>query len=528
MRTGFLLSLVFCLLLAPLTTLYAAPGPQPELPLPAGDVLIAPPPATLSFAVGDDQRSPHLPSQYLAGRVAVQLILPESTGAIDPSTEDWHTEQINQIVGEAQAALDWWRERLPAARLEFDLSVQVVPTRYEPIRYGLAQEGRWIGDVLAELGYISANYFEQAYMALFDLREQRGTDWATIFFIANSANDDGYFADGRFAYAYLNGPFSVITSDGGPYQTHWLRSVIAHEFAHLFGALDQYGVAGVSCDQRSGYLFTPTTNSMFNNCGTNEPSIMRELINSFITGAVDTSARHQLGYRDSDDDGVIDVLDTTPVLSMTVNIQAVSQRPVVELTARDLPYPSPVQPDASINQITAIEYRVGDGEWQLVLPTDGSFDSRRETAQIELPLYDGTYEVEFRAFNTAGNAATPITQTFTVSGLGPMPDYHIPAPAQFDDTTLMIQLQAPADTHAVELSIGRDFRSAIRLPYQPALMLPLSNELSLMAVKTTTTTTPVMYVRFVDSAGRLSLAYTLPIEIPSPSYHQVMVPLILR
>lgn len=176
MRTRFLFSLLFCLLVAPLTALYAAPGPQPELPLPAGDALIAPPPATLSFAVDDDQLSPRLPSQYLAGRVAVQLILPESTGSFDPSTEDWNAAQVDQIVNEAQAALDWWRERLPAARLEFDLSVRVVPTRYEPIRYGLAQEGLWISDVLGELGYISANYFEQAYMALFDVREQRGTD----------------------------------------------------------------------------------------------------------------------------------------------------------------------------------------------------------------------------------------------------------------------------------------------------------------------------------------------------------------
>ena len=91
----------------------------------------------------------------------------------------------------------------------------------------------------------------------------------------------------------------------------------------------------------------------------------------------------------------------------------------------------------------------------------------------------------------------------------------------------MIQLQAPADTQAIELSIARDFHNALRLPYQPTLVLPLSSELSLMTV-TTTTTTPAMYVRFVDSAGRLSLAYTLPVEIPSPSYHQVMVPLVLR
>jgi hypothetical protein len=317
----------------------------------------------------------------------------------------------------------------------------------------------------------------------------------------------------------------VITSDGGPYQTQWLRAVIAHEFAHLFGALDQYSAARVSCDQRSGYLFTPTTNSMFNNCGTNEPSIMRELINSFTIGAVDTSARHQLGYRDSDADGVIDVLDTTPVISLTATLQETGQRPVVELTARDIPYPSPVQPDASINRITAIEYRVENGDWQLITPVDGSFDSSREIAQVELPLYDGDYKVVFRAINSVGNVADPVTQTVAVSGLGPTPDYRIPAPAQLNDSTLVIRLQAPTDTQAVDVSVRRDFREAIRLAYRPEVFLPLDSISLLMTVQTTM---PTMYVRFIDSAGRPSLAYTLPIEIPSPPRHSVMIPLILR
>jgi hypothetical protein len=521
MRNNILLIILICVVSAPFT-LYAAPAGQPELPLPEDDVLIVPASAGLSFAVDDAE--PPLPSQYLAGRVAVQLILPESTGAVDPSTENWNSAKIDQIAAEAQAALDWWRDRLPDARLEFDLSVRIVPTMYEPIRYDLAQESRWIGDVLSELGYVGANHFEQAFRMLFDLRQQRDADWATIFFIVSSANDDGYFADGRFAYAYLHGPYSVITSDGGPYQTQWLRAVIAHEFAHLFGALDQYSAARVSCDQRSGYLFTPTTNSMFNNCGTNEPSIMRELINSFTIGAVDTSARHQLGYRDSDADGVIDVLDTTPVISLTATLQETGQRPVVELIARDTPYPSPVQPDASINRITAIEYRVEGSDWQLAIPVDGHFDSTREIAQVELPLYDGNYVVEFRAVNTVGNVSAPITQAFSVNGIGPIPEYRIPEPAQIEEARLVIHLQAPADTHAVEVSFWRDFREAIRVPYRPEVILPLDIVPSLANLQTI----PTIYVRFIDSADRPSLAYTLPVEIPAPSQYAVMLPLILR
>ncbi|RMD78013.1 MAG: hypothetical protein D6823_06325, partial [Chloroflexi bacterium] len=219
MHTRLLLSLLLCLSITPVALIHAAPSvTTPEFAPPPNDVLIAPPPATLAFATDEDLR---LPSQYLAGRVAVRLVLPESNGLIDPSDEDWTPDQIEQVVSETQAALDWWRDRLPAARLAFDLVVQTVPTNYEPIHHGIAQEGLWIGDVLQKLGYNGGNYIEQAYRAAFDLRDQRSADWATTIFIVNSARDDGYFADGRFAYAYLNGPLSVITSDGGPYTTRW-------------------------------------------------------------------------------------------------------------------------------------------------------------------------------------------------------------------------------------------------------------------------------------------------------------------
>ncbi|MGC8952934.1 MAG: hypothetical protein C0184_13275 [Chloroflexus aggregans] len=519
MRTKLLLSMLLCLSITPVALIHATPPiTTPELALPPNDVLIAPPPATLAFATDEDLR---LPSQYLAGRVAVRLVLPESNGLIDPSDENWTPDQIEQVVSETQAALDWWRERLPAARLAFDLVVQTVPTNYEPIRYGIAQEGLWISDVLRAWGYEGGNYIEQAYSAAFDLRDQRGADWATTIFIVNSARDDGYFADGRFAYAYLNGPFSVITSDGGPYTTRWLRAVIAHEFAHLFGALDQYSSANVSCDLRSGYLFAPTTNSMFNNCGTNEPSIMRELITSFTIGAVDVSARAQLGYRDSDGDGVIDVLDTTPTITLTATGQTLSHRPMVELMVRDLGYPSPVQPDVSINPIQSVEYRVGDSDWQLALPVDGAFDQTREVVQVELPLYDGEHVVEFRAVNLVGNVSAPIKQTFTISGLGVAPVYRL-APAFIQEQTLMVHVQAPPETQAVEVSTRRDFVNPLRLPYRSEIVLPLPNEL----VLSTFTHAPMLYVRFIDAAGLPSLVYALPIDLPEPV--MVMIPLVLR
>ena len=47
-------------------------------------------------------------SEYLIGRVAVGIVLPESDGSVDPSTEDWSADERALVLSEITAALDWW------------------------------------------------------------------------------------------------------------------------------------------------------------------------------------------------------------------------------------------------------------------------------------------------------------------------------------------------------------------------------------------------------------------------------------
>ena len=48
----------------------------------------------------------------------------------------------------------------------------------------------------------------------------------TTIFVANSAADaNGNFADGMFAYAYIGGPFLVLTSDVGAYGTDQMTPI---------------------------------------------------------------------------------------------------------------------------------------------------------------------------------------------------------------------------------------------------------------------------------------------------------------
>ncbi|NIU58954.1 MAG: hypothetical protein GWN67_22000, partial [Phycisphaerae bacterium] len=138
-------------------------------------------------------------SEYLIGSVAVGVILPESNGTIDPSTEDWTSDEESQVVSEITAGLDWWAAYNPSAGVSFSLEVHYrVPTSYEPIsRPGTAgDEALWISEVMTYLGY-PGDFFMQVWDYVNDLRSQLGTDWAFTIFVVDSSNDsDGMFADG--------------------------------------------------------------------------------------------------------------------------------------------------------------------------------------------------------------------------------------------------------------------------------------------------------------------------------------------
>lgn len=483
------------------------PGP------PTGDAFTPPPSPTSLEGFYDE---PSGPSQFMAGNVAVLLILPESDGSVEPSLEDWTPQQIAAVTQQAQAALDWWPQQLPLARLQFNLEVRVIPTGFEPITHGIYEEGLWIGDVLGKMGY-SGTYFERAYAAVYDLRRQRQSDWATIIFVANSAHStSGRFSDNGFGYAYIGGPFMVLTSDAGPYGTRNLAPVIAHEMGHIFGALDQYSVAQIPCSRRSGYLYTPTTNSQVGGCPTNLPSIMLSPLSAYNAGAVDPSAQAQVGYLDSDGDGIIDPLDTTPrlVLDPIASYQP-GQRPYISGQSTDVGYPSSFQRTVSINAIARVEYRADGGPWQPAIPGDGAFDSANETFHIEAPLYDGTHHLEFRTTNTVGNSSPLSSVTVDVSGVGPQPAYRMRAPELSNTRMIALDLEAPADTQAVQISADPLFASVAWQPYAS----PLSYEFV-----DADDGRQQIYARFRDAAGYTSQTYSQTIILDTqPPTGQVVL-----
>jgi len=432
---------------------------------------------------------------------------------MEPSTKNWTNAQVTLASDQIATALEWWRTRLPNARLDFDITSQIVASGYEPIEHDLTTEGQWIGDTFKNMGFSAANYFEQAYNSDDSLRHSRHADWATTIFIVNSTGKaNGRFADGHFAYAYVGGPFLVITSDAGPYGANQLTPVVAHEFGHIFGALDQYAAAETACTQQSGYLAVPSSNSQANNCGSRFICIMLEPLAAYPAGEIDASALGQVGYRDSDSDGTPDPIDTKPAVDVLIN-QPSAGRPIVVATATDQPFPSPAGQAVTINTITRIEYRADGGQWLALPPTDGSYDSLTESANATLPLYDGQHNLEFQAINSIGATSPLRNASLLVSGVGPAPAYAVSVPALSNTDTITIGLAAPADS-MVQISDDPFFGQAQWIAPVPALEWQFDRNDGERTI----------YIRFSDTAGIASPPYarTLLLDRIAPTGHATL------
>jgi len=382
-------------------------------------------------------------SEYMIGDVAVGIILPESDGSGDPSTEDWTAEERQLVYSKIVAACNWWAAREPRAHLRFfydDHCSNPVPTRYEPINHPRSEHDMWIGDVMGKLGYSASSYFTRVRDYNNALRQTYGTDWAFTIFVVDSSNDgDNCFSDGYSAYAYLGGPFMVMTYGNDGYGPSNMDAMAAHEIGHIFLALDQYYSARQPCTRRSGYLNVENQNSQYGNCFSNVPSIMRGQVRPYTQGAVDPYARGQIGWQDSNANGILDPVDTNPQASLNAHTPNPTQETVLTYTGSvvDVPWDSPTRHDVTINTIVRVEYRVNNGDWQQATATDGAFDSAGEEFAFTLSdLGYGRYNIEVRAVNSVGNvSATYATDSVLVVPAGWSGPFTTLVPYQPDPTT---------------------------------------------------------------------------------------------
>ncbi len=370
-------------------------------------------------------------SEYLIGSVAVGIVFLESNGTIDISTENWTSAEESNVISEIQYGLSWWANQNPNAFVSFNYSIHYqVPTSYEPVSRPATDEDLWISEAMSYLGHSGTDYFAQIRDYVNDLRTELNTDWAFAIFVADSSNDaDGKFADDLFAYAYLGGPFLVMTYDNNSWDIENMDNVAAHEMGHIFYATDEYDGA----TEYSGYL----------NVSDVEGS----------GGLMDSSAwflsdgtKGQVGWRDSDGDTIPDIVDTFPDTKLVLYPSNMTNNTTLTYAGfvTEVPYPNSnpqgTGRDLTINTITQVDYSIDLSEWLEASAVDGAYDEVVENFTFTTPpLSSETPVVEVRGINSVGNIEdSNATHSTTIDTAPPITSLDYSYPNFVVDTAIYV------------------------------------------------------------------------------------------
>jgi hypothetical protein len=405
--------------------------------------------------------------EYMLGDVHVTVVLMESNGAIDNGTitydashpptatinytpENWTSGAIAAVKQNIEDGLNWWKDTLDALptvrdgllNFTFDWTRlnNPVQTAYEPIARrsndvdgnGIAWINSFLTPALAQAGLPSTGSVSADIRKFNNYqRQQNDADWAFTIIVVNNAADlaenpagEGEFATGgsfRKAFSFAGGRYMVVPASRP-------ASTYAHEVGHMFWALDEYAGGGTSSSSR-GYYNTPNSNA-WDNPETGfeqQPSIMTNdvpnptppaLPTSLLTQAYNThvtsqSSSEMIGWRDTDGDGIFDVLDVPFELTGTGRFEATTgtYRFTGSTAVRTLPNLNPafLQNDITINRIREVQYAIDDGPWQVV----EAFPERTYKTTLDLQIIDpalaaaGSHTIKIRTIDTRTGAMSP-------------------------------------------------------------------------------------------------------------------------
>ncbi len=342
-------------------------------------------------------------SAFMAGEIHVNVVLFESNGRIDPDTENWSKDEIDKVVGHVKKACAWWEEMWKrknyVGKLHFtvDLEHANTPfqTSYEPITHGAFRDDRlWIGEFLNSLGY-SGDKNRMLYQFTADTIEKHNADFAFNIFIVKADNDrDHYFSDSYRSYT-LGRQYDgvsdtyILTAYSRPYDWYSSQS-FAHEMAHIFGAADEYPGQG-NYNDRVGYYGVQNTNAPDGNPDRNRivPSLMNSSISSaFERHTTSPQSLEMVGWRDSDGDGIIDVLDA-PIevtdFSSKLKLSDSTYDFTGTFTVQKVPNYNNTKA-ITINSVDRLLYRFGEsGEWKPANEKDWNEESRTVSHQFKIP-----------------------------------------------------------------------------------------------------------------------------------------------
>ncbi|WP_145089940.1 dockerin type I domain-containing protein [Rosistilla carotiformis] len=345
-------------------------------------------------------------AEYLLGRVAVTPVFIESDGSIDPSSQDWSTEEIAETLAKVTEGMQWWADTLDELNtvhsLEFviDDSFATTPyeSPYEPIARRSDDYVLWVSQFLHDVGHADSGSLDQGIREFNDAQRQKlDTDWSFTIFVA-AADANGQFASGgSFSTAFaLPGGLFFVSPSSRP------TSTFSHEAGHIFYALDEYQ-GGASAQRSRGYYNTLNSNAIDGNPQAGfvqQPSIMSGgtvLQTAFLNHTSAASTLALVGWQDSDGDGIFDVLDVPLKLSGSGRFDSNTStyRFQGTATAQALPNqnPSGLQNDITLNEISWIEYQIDGGDWIVAAQPN----LQTAALDLQIPISAAFNEIRIRA-----------------------------------------------------------------------------------------------------------------------------------
>ena len=385
-------------------------------------------------------------SDIMIGNVYVKVVLLESSGKKDKSTENWNATRKAEVKSEISEGLAWWEtafyKRYPNSPVDlifhtnFDYLDNPFETKYEPINRPHTSDKLWVVEYLNAQGYpcTESNVLATFNQYNHDLRLQNNCDWAYTVFVADSKVDpDGEFTDGYFAYAYIGGPYAQMTYDNSTWTIARMDITLAHETGHIFGALDEYNSGATygsgqssSYTQKGGYYGIKNSNAWNNPTGHQTDSIMasgalQEAVWKSYTSS--TPSLEMIGWRDSDNDGIIDYLDQPLTLTdtngswdfttKTFHFEGSSAVTCMENQRVK-------NNNHTLNTVDELQYKIDNGTWQ---PVRSWLNTSRVSINESIDLSGssisgGQHTITFRTYcKRTTITSKEVSYTFAYAGL---------------------------------------------------------------------------------------------------------------
>ena len=415
---------------------------MPDLIQQKNDALIPPAPKDKSiFGACNATQLKRSGAEYLLKGVSLNLILPESNGAIDASTENWvNSTRETTVTSEIVQAMNFLAtnyNRHTALTPSFTYHYYFgrtdtrAQTSYEPINRAAdpstepgTGEGLWANEIYNKLGYSSfSDRWIKGQEFNGDTRTADGTKWAfTIFVVDSLVDSDGQFTDGYFGYAWLGGPHVVMTYDNDGWGISQMDIVTRHESNHTFNVLDEYASSGCTCSEAAGYI-NYTNQNCENSCPFNGNCIMSSATKQ-QAGVICNYTRGMVGWGDADSDSVPDPVDINPETTLTPYSPDPTSNTMLTYTGQADSQKRTNQNqynyhcDMTVVHISGVQYRADGGTWQNATACDGSFNSTSECYTFTVgPLAAGLHTIETRAVDEVGQIdATLASDQVTVTG----------------------------------------------------------------------------------------------------------------